>query len=663
MSDIKYRPDIDGLRAVAVLMVILFHMNADWIPGGFIGVDVFFVISGYIITSAIYPRILNDEFSFNHFYVRRIKRILPLFYLVVMTSLFFAYFFFTPNDFVGFADSLRYASSFISNVYFEKHSGYFAPASETLPLLHTWSLSLEEQFYFIWPMALILITRSLTLRCFWFVISSSLVGLIAYSEYMARLSGSSSYYLIQSRAFEFLIGAFLAIMVCKKKISMDLPMGFWQFTGIAGMVSLAFLSFYLNENDIFPGLHALVVTIASALVILSGVSKTSIVSYILSLRPMAFIGRLSYSLYLWHWPVLAFYRYYFISFTIVDAIICGVITVVLSFVSWRWFETPLRNSKIGNLWVYLFYLILPIGGIVMIAKTIVSQDGYPDRFSNSVQEIFRQSSYTFDDDKKRRPQVVDSYPFESTVIGNIKKPITAYVWGDSHAGHFRSFVDVLGKKQGFSALYGGLGGCPPILGHDLIKYGQPEKECSQRNNEIALKLTELKPSMVFLAGRWAMYTETTRAIGEKGSRVYLGDKTDYSESIDNSRRALKEGLEQTISHLIGAGIKPILFEQAPAYSFNPSNCLIKKSTYAWMKGISCDLPLNVMLERQEAANTIIYDIAKKYPQVKVIPVVSLLCDETSCKSQLNNTPLYFDNNHLNYEGGRVLALHWLEINK
>lgn len=124
--------------------------------------------------------------------------------------------FFTPNDFVGFADSLRYASSFISNVYFEKHSGYFAPASETLPLLYTWSLSLEEQFYFIWPMALILITRSLTLRCFWFVISSSLVGLIAYSEYMARLSGSSSYYLIQSRAFEFLIGAFLAIMVCKK---------------------------------------------------------------------------------------------------------------------------------------------------------------------------------------------------------------------------------------------------------------------------------------------------------------------------------------------------------------------------------------------------------------------------------------------------------------
>lgn len=226
-------------------------------------------------------------------------------------------------------------------------------------------------------------------------------------------------------------------------------MGFWQFTGIAGMVSLAFLSFYLNENDIFPGLHALVVTIASALVILSGVSKTSIVSYILSLRPMAFISRLFYSLYLWHWPVLAFYRYYFISFTIVDAIICGVITVVLSFVSWRWFETPLRNSKIGNLWVYLFYLILPIGGIVMIAKTIVSQDGYPDRFSNSVQEIFRQSSYTFDDDKKRRPQVVDSYPFESTVIGNIKKPITAYVWGDSHAGHFRSFVDVLGKNKVF----------------------------------------------------------------------------------------------------------------------------------------------------------------------------------------------------------------------
>ncbi|HFG1578263.1 TPA: acyltransferase family protein [Vibrio cholerae] len=664
MSNLKYRADIDGLRAIAVLMVVLFHMNADWIPGGFIGVDIFFVISGYIITSAIYPQIVNKEFSFNQFYVKRIKRILPLFYLVAMTSLVFAYWLYTPNDFMGFADSLRYASTFIANVYFEKHSGYFAPTSETLPLLHTWSLSIEEQFYFVWPMVLILAARYLNSRFFWGVMFATLVGFIGYSEYMARLGGSSGYYLIQSRAFELLMGALLAIMVYpKSQNSRELPRGFYHLTGIVGMVSLVWLSFSLNESDVFPGIHALFVTIASALVIVSGTSKTSTISYVLSLRPMVLIGRLSYSLYLWHWPVLAFYRYYFISFTIVDAIICGVITVILSFASWLWVENPLRHAQIGKRWVYLFYLILPIGCSVVVAKQIVAQDGYPTRFSESVQAIFSQSAYTFDDNKNHRMQIVDSYPFESPVIGDIEQPITAYIWGDSHAGHFRSFVDVLGKQEGFAALFGGLGGCPPVIGSDLIKHGKPEQKCSERNNEIALKLAELKPDVVFLAGRWTMYVETTRSVGEKGSRVYLGDETDYSESIDNSRRAFKEGLERTIKHLVEAGIKPILFEQVPDYDFNPSNCLVKKATYGWMQDASCDLPLSVMLERQEMTNTIIDEIAKKYPKVEVIPILSIICDEVSCKSQLNSTPLYMDNNHLNYEGARVLAEYWLGINQ
>nr|AAL77346.1 putative O-acetyltransferase WavN [Vibrio cholerae] len=663
MSNLKYRADIDGLRAIPFLMVVLFHMNADWIPGGFIGVDIFFVISGYIITSAIYPQIVNKEFSFNQFYVKRIKRILPLFYLVAMTSLVFAYWLYTPNDFMGFADSLRYASTFIANIYFE-NLRLFCSTSETLPLLHTWSLSIEEQFYFVWPMVLILAARYLNSRFFWGVMFATLVGFIGYSEYMARLGGSSGYYLIQSRAFELLMGALLAIMVYpKSQNSRELPRGFYHLTGIVGMLSLVWLSFSLNESDVFPGIHALFVTIASALVIVSGTSKNQHYFVRIEFTPHGAHRSFVLLIVSMALAVLAFYRYYFISFTIVDAIICGVITVILSFASWLWVENPLRHAQIGKRWVYLFYLILPIGCSVVIAKQIVAQDGYPTRFSESVQAIFSQSAYTFDDNKNHRMQIVDSYPFESPVIGDIEQPITAYIWGDSHAGHFRSFVDVLGKQEGFAALFGGLGGCPPVIGSDLIKHGKPEQKCSERNNEIALKLAELKPDVVFLAGRWTMYVETTRSVGEKGSRVYLGDETDYSESIDNSRRAFKEGLERTIKHLVEAGIKPILFEQVPDYDFNPSNCLVKKATYGWMKDASCDLPLSVMLERQEMTNTIIDEIAKKYPQVEVIPILSIICDEVSCKSQLNSTPLYMDNDHLNYEGARVLAEYWLGINQ
>ncbi|HGF7191160.1 TPA: acyltransferase family protein [Vibrio cholerae] len=661
MSNLKYRADIDGLRAIAVLMVVLFHMNADWIPGGFIGVDIFFVISGYIITSAIYPQIVNKEFSFNQFYVKRIKRILPLFYLVAMTSLVFAYWLYTPNDFMGFADSLRYASTFIANVYFEKNNGYFAATSETLPLLHTWSLSIEEQFYFIWPVVLILASRYLKPRFFGAFISILMLGLIAYSEYLARFGSGSGYYLIQSRSFELLIGAALAIRLYHRAINKkSYTKVFYHFSGIAGMATLVFLSFYLSESDVFPGLNALLVTVASALVILSGELKVSITSQVLSLRPMVLVGRLSYSLYLWHWPILAFYRYYFNSFTTTDALICGVITLILSLLSWQWVENPLRHAKLKTYWVYLLYLILPITLSVTVAKYIASHDGFPARFSAAVQNIFNQSAYTFDSDKSNREQETDSYPFESSIIGDASKPITAYIWGDSHAGHFRSFVDVLGKNQGFSALYGGLGGCPPVSGSDLLKYGKPEADCSERNDDVLQKLVELKPNMVFLAGRWAMYAETTRSVGEKGSRVYLGDETDYTESVDNSRRAFKEGLERAVSTLVQAGIKPILFEQVPSYDFDPSNCLVKKATYQWMGNISCDMPLMAVQERQASSNEILYDIAKKYPQVEVISLTSIICDDQMCKSQLNNKPLYFDNDHLNYEGAKVLAELWLD---
>lgn len=660
MSNIKYRADIDGLRALAVIMVILFHMNSDWIPGGFIGVDVFFVISGYIITSAIYPQIMSKEFSFNHFYIKRIKRILPLFYLVATLSLAVAYYLYTPDDLVRVADSLRYASAFIANIYFEKHSGYFAPASETLPLLHTWSLSIEEQFYFIWPMVLIFSVGYLASRFFWLVMLILLLALITYSESQAQLGGSAGYYLIQSRAFELLTGALLAIAIYQKKLkNIYWSKNIFQLSGIIGITGIIGLSFYLNENDVFPGIHALFVTLASVLIILSGESKLTITSHVLSLRPMVLVGRLSYSLYLWHWPVLAFYRYNFTSFTTIDAIICGVITLALSLMSWLWVENPLRHLQIGNRWVYLFYLILPIAVSVTVAKHIASKDGYPARFSESVQEIFNQSTYTFEQEKPQRPQVVDAGPFEPFIIGDSRQPISDYIWGDSHAAHFRSFVDVLGKQEGFSALYGGIGGCPPVLGSDLIKQGHPDLECSQRNDAIALQLAQLKPKRVYLAGRWAMYTETTRALGEKGSRVYLGDQTDYTESVDNSRRAFKAGLERTIRHLIKAGIEPVLFEQVPSYPFNPSNCLVKKATYSWMKDQSCDLSLSVMFDRHSYANNLIHAVAKNYPQVRVIPIVALVCDEQSCKSQLDNTPLYNDNDHLNYQGAKVLAERWL----
>lgn len=209
MTFTKYRADIDGLRAIAVLAVMAFHFNSQWLPGGFIGVDVFFVISGFIITRIIYAEINADKFKFSNFYIKRIKRILPLFYLVSITSLLISWLIFTPDDLVRFADSLRYASVFIANTYFEKNSGYFAPAAESLPLLHMWSLSVEEQFYFLWPLLLFALVKYLPAKHIKVLLLAFCVVLIGVSEYAARGSEAAAYFLIQNRASELMMGALL----------------------------------------------------------------------------------------------------------------------------------------------------------------------------------------------------------------------------------------------------------------------------------------------------------------------------------------------------------------------------------------------------------------------------------------------------------------------
>jgi peptidoglycan/LPS O-acetylase OafA/YrhL len=665
MSNLKYRPDIDGLRALAVLTVIAFHFDSRWISGGFIGVDVFFVISGYIITTAIYPEILSGRFSFAEFYAKRIKRILPLFYLVVAVCLVITYLLYTPSDFMDFADSLRYSSSFISNIYFERLSGYFAPTSETMPLLHTWSLSIEEQFYFIWPILLILCTKFLSKKVFVTGLVSLLIVLSCYSEYLALNNTSEAYYFIQSRGFELLLGALLAVVLfLKRETSISFTALTYQLCGILGLSLLLVLFFYIDKNSVFPGFNAALVAIASSLIILSGEHRKGLVYTILSNSVFVFVGKLSYSLYLWHWPVLAIYRYYNVDFNIQSTLICIVTTIILSILSWRFFETPLRHKVMKKRWIYLLYFVIPVILSITVAKVIVKNDGYGERFSDEALRLYNISKYSYDDEKLNLPQTNAYKPFEPYLIGNAtlstKSEIKTFVWGDSHAGHFRSFVSDLGEKYHFSSLFGGLGGCPPLLGADLIKNGKPETSCTERNNELAKLIIDSDATVVFLAGRWAMYTETTRAEGERGSRVYLGDETDYSENRENSRRAFNESLERTIKLLIDNGKIPVLFNQVPSYSFNPSNCWIKKESYPWLSDVSCNLEQIKMDNRLAYANKVISTLAVKYPSLIVITPTDLLCDGRICKSKLDGIPLYRDNDHLNSEGARSLLRAYLQ---
>lgn len=662
MSNLKYRPDIDGLRALAVLVIIIFHFDKTLLAGGFIGVDVFFVISGFIITATIYPQIKSKSFSFSDFYQKRIKRILPLYYLVALTSLIVAYILFTPNDLVSFGGSLRYTSSLISNIYFERNIGYFSSASETMPLLNVWSLSVEEQFYLFWPFILLIIVRFISENVAIAVFIAMLVGMVAYSHFLAITSPSEAYFLIQSRGFELLIGAMLAMgSITLQQKGIEYSLRTYQIAGLIGVALVLIMLNFLDESSFFPSYNAVVVCLGVALIIFSSSNNQTYLNKVLSTPCLVAVGRISYALYLWHWPIQSFYRYYYADFGLKGFIICSVLTVLFSVTSFIVIEKPLRQIKCKKRVVYIFYFFLPIAVLFMISNSIENNKGYPKRFSGSALELYLSSMSDFEN-QLNKPALMEGFePFSPIVIGNQSaiKP-SAYIWGDSHGQHFRGFVDELGKEYGFTALFSGEGGCPPIANGWINRNGKPRRKCEISNKVTLDHILASDVKVVFLGARWAIYAQSTLTKNEQDYYIYLGDELDQSESIENNRRVLSLGLEKTISTLIAHGKTPIIFSQIPSYPFNPSNCLFKKITVKSMANLSCDTDKQVFDERYHFASELLNSIKMKYPQTIIIDVQPIVCREHTCVSQLGGQLLYKDNDHLNSQGARKLHEEYMK---
>jgi peptidoglycan/LPS O-acetylase OafA/YrhL len=659
MAFTTYRPDIDGLRAIAVLTVILFHLNNQWLPGGFIGVDVFFVISGYIITRIIYAEITNKSFSFSQFYIRRIKRILPLFYLVAVSSLLVSWFILTPDDLVMLASSIRYASVFIANVYFEKNSGYFSPAAESMPLLHMWSLSVEEQFYFFWPLLLFLSVKFLSpvkRKWVFFIFMLFLVGL---SEYAARNDEASAYYLIQYRGSELLVGALLSMLIHDKGGSLVTYQSTISRLGMVGTAVLMLLFIWLDEEAVFPGLNAFAVSLTSALIILNGELRKGFIYHFLSNRWLVFFGRLSFSLYLWHWPVLVFYRYYFNEIDAIGYALCTILIFLLSFFSWKYVEKPFRYFKVKSKWVWLGYFAVPVIAFVLISIDVKNSDGYQQRMAEQALKIYEISVSRFDDRVKIVAADERYHPFELLPIGDesvLPTEPKVLLWGDSHAKHFRPFIERLGVDNGFYTIYGGENGCPPLIGIELVS-GKVVKDCSNKSKEIMEVVLKSDAGYVFLAARWSMYAETTRSMGEKGGNVYLTDVSDTSLSVENTRRVFSESLEETIKKIIAANKIPVIFEQVPEYDFSSSKCLLKNEIYN--REISCDIDKGIVISRQKHINYIFDSLEDKYSDLFVIRINDFICSNEKCVSELDGIPLYRDDDHLNNYGAEVLYERYL----
>lgn len=502
MSKLRFIPEVEGLRGIAVLSVLLFHLNKSFLPGGYLGVDVFFVISGFLITSICLSEFAaTGAISIAEFYRKRIKRIIPLFCLVVLVTLIAGYLLFLPDYFLLLGRSVAASLTFTSNFFFSQNLDYFANNSNEYPLLHTWSLSIEEQFYFIWPLLLTLVLRKFTLKNILKGLALAIIASLLLADGL-RLFGSSSsgiYFNSLPRFGEIAIGAGLALLF--KLTDADWNKKFHRQANQLGLVLLAVSVVAINDSLWFPGLLCLVPCGGAALIIWSSRSQEAHWgTRFLNNKYLRKVGDFSYSLYLWHWPVLAYTRYLTGSYDIplhllfVDLILM----FALSYATRYFFENKFIALKWNLSKSFAILLLLPFAAFWLATAAIEKNEGLPQRISN-VEQFETETSFI--DEKYCHNLENDECDF-----GNLKSNRRVYLIGDSNAGHFTPFiVSALGKSYHIEAKT--VDTCPPLL--SLTK--NTETDIKNVSNEHCFALLEQfkedlrGQDIIVLAANWGNY--------------------------------------------------------------------------------------------------------------------------------------------------------------
>lgn len=555
----EYRPDIDGMRAIAVLSVIAFHINADLMPGGFVGVDIFFVISGFLISLQIFRQSDAGSFSLGDFYRRRIKRIAPAMLVVLASVLVLSQFLFRPEDAEGAARSAFWSLLSAANVHFwmSEDGSYFAASSDEFPLLHFWSLGVEEQYYLLWPVVLIAFAPLLRSRAFAIGATLSAAASFAFAELYFSIDPSFVYYMLPARAGELLLGAIVAWRI-NYIPSARLGAARNQLLAACGLALVVASLYGLNEELVFPGLYAIPPTLGAALLIYSGSLGSTWIGSTLAWRPMVWIGLVSYSAYLWHWPILAFLRYGGIEISILVGSVVVALTLMLAWLSYRFVETPLRRSRNPLLGVFARQYAAPALVLGALAAVSLKTDGwfvhrlFPDyvrELEHSRQTL--QPAYDLDYVcQSSRLTAADLTNANCVVGADLDGEPDILLWGDSNAAHYIGMLQEFGESSSFAFRNVEVGGCPP-LNTDLATYATARRadDCAASSALIWPFVKEY--DTVVIGAFWTGYVElnhtfltafsrTVDSLNRAGRRVILLGQAPYMEGYDRlcSEKAL-----------------------------------------------------------------------------------------------------------------------------
>ncbi|MEZ0474997.1 acyltransferase family protein [Luteimonas sp. B3_2_R+30] len=629
-----YRRDIDGMRALAVLGVLLFHIDPRLLPGGFAGVDVFFVISGFLITSILARQIRERRFSFSGFYLRRIRRIAPAYFAVTLATLAAGVFLLQAEDLRPLGRSALWSVLSVPNVYFwlSLDSGYFAPDSRQVPLLHLWSLGVEEQFYLVWPALLLLGLRRLGQR----TVAVLLVPLILWSFHYAHLKSISdpafAYYMLPARAGELGLGALLALLPKARRSTGKGGIGD-EALAAAGL-GLILASYALLGGDTrFPGWTAFWPCLGAALLILAGGRRQCAVMAPLRWTPVVWIGLISYSLYLWHWPVLAFTRYFYNSITPALGASAIVMIMVLSVASHYLIERPARHSRMPAGAQFALLFLLPV-------LVLVPVSWLPARYSRDVAAFVDGSVYgntreslrvhtaaayeyegncqlsEYDPEVLRRPACVHGAPQAGTP--------QVLLWGDSHAAHHIGVVGTIAEHAGLGVRNASYSTCPPVRSEGA-EYGMPQ----------------------FREG-CARFREQMQAAADGYATVVLAAQW----SVHFRNRGFGADLERTIDELLARGKQVVLLGQAPAFPAYDRACETRNLR---LKVVDC-VSLAMRPDRGVGeANRRLQRLTDTREGVHYLDIHDALCRDGVCSPYLDGRPVYFDTTHLSMDGSWLIG--------
>ena len=587
-----FRKDIQGLRAIAFLLVFIFHLNAQWLPGGFLGVDLFFVISGYLITGILVKEVEQNQLSFIDFYKKRIFRIVPAYLFMLLFVVICGAFVYMYTDIRALKYYLKNSLFFISNTVFAQGESYFGAKLSENPLLHTWSLAIEMQFYLIFPFV-IQFFRKYLVRVF-LVIIFLLLGYSSYNIFFKSMPGAM-YFSLLARIPEFLIGGLFALWF---KNGIDYGKLKNSIIGLSSFVLLLICSFFITEKSPFPGVLVIIPCVASALLL---VTKNHLLTPFLSSKPMEKIGEYSYSLYLWHWPVMAFIRYKYetYEFSYFQILIVVLFTLLMSWLSYRFVESVFRKKNLKFSFSIIAAKTLVVGGLIYYLPLITAKNFIPDVYSKPI--VGKPSHY---DGKIEK-------------FGDLSKNSSFVLIGDSNALMLKPFFDKLGKNNGFSFETLTCDAFPALEG-----VLERDADISQKN----------------------MYDWSRSLVGKTKSMVNHSQLILLCATGYDHMPSVVSAVDHFASSL-GENQKLVLISGFPTLDKNPlriNNYFVKQSNY--------EFTLKPRLENEQIIrrimkgkdNVYFYDIAKS----KIF----------NTAPYVNDTIAYYDSGHLNTYGSEKLAI-------